>query len=125
MNNDNSFSYAYSAKDNQEVLNIRKKYLPREESKLQELKRLDSTVQNSGVIEALSVGVGSCLIFGVGLCLVMKAIGGMFWLGLVLGLVGIGGMIAAFPVYRKLFQKAKAEHTPRILELTEELTGNN
>lgn len=125
MNNDNSFSYAYSAKDNQEVLNIRKKYLPREESKLQELKRLDSTVQNSRVIEALSVGVGSCLIFGVGLCLVMKAIGGMFWLGLVLGLVGIGGMIAAFPVYRKLFQKAKAEHTPRILELTEELTGNN
>ena len=55
--NENTFSYTYSAPENQEVLNIRKKYLPREETKLEELKRLDRTVQNSGVMEALIVGV--------------------------------------------------------------------
>ena len=57
MNGDNGFRYTYSAPDHQEVLRIRSKYLPAEESKLEELKRLDRTVQNSGTMESLIVGV--------------------------------------------------------------------
>ena len=121
--NENAFSYTYSATCNQEVLNIRKKYLPREETKQEELKRLDSLVQNSGVTESLCAGIGGCLIFGLGLCLAMEVIGQMIWLGIILGLVGAVGMLAAFPVYRKFFNKAKAQHSPRILELTAELSG--
>ena len=121
--NENTFSYTYSASCNQEVLNIRKKYMPQEESKLEELKRLDSLVQNSGVIESLCAGIGGCLIFGLGLCLAMEVIGQMIWLGVILGLVGAVGMLGAFPVYRKFFNKAKARHTPRILELVAELSG--
>ena len=121
--NENAFSYTYSATCNQEVLNIRKKYLPKEETKLEELKRLDSLVQNSGVTESLCAGIGGCLIFGLGLCLAMEAIGQMIWLGVILGLVGAVGMLGAFPVYRKFFNKAKAKHTPRILELVAELSG--
>jgi hypothetical protein len=121
--NENAFSYTYSATCNQEVLNIRKKYLPREETKLEELKRLDSLVQNSGVTESLCAGIGGCLIFGLGLCLVMEVIGQMIWLGVILGLVGAVGMLAAFPVYRKFFNKAKAQHSLRILELADELSG--
>ena len=75
--NENVFSYTYSATCNLEVLNMRKKYLPREETKLEELKRLDSLVQNSGVIESLCAGIGGCMIFGLGLCLVMEVIGHM------------------------------------------------
>jgi hypothetical protein len=41
----------------------------RVESKLEELKRLDDTVQSSGMIESLCVGIGSALVFGLGLCL--------------------------------------------------------
>lgn len=115
--NENAFSYTYSATCNQEVLNIRKKYLPREETKLEELKRLDSLVRNSGVTQSLCVGMVGCLFFGLGLCLAMEAIGQMIWLGVILGLIGTAGMLAAFPVYRKFFNKAKAQHTPRILEL--------
>ena len=121
--NENAFSYTYTATCNQEVLNIRKKYLPKEETKLEELKRLDSLVQNSGVTESLCVGMVGCLIFGLGLCLAMEVIGQMIWLGVILGLVGIVGMLAAFPAYRKIFNKAKAQHTPRILELVAELSG--
>ena len=120
---ENAFSYTYSATCNQEVLNIRKKYLPREETKLEELKRLDGLVQNSGVTESLCAGIGGCLIFGLGLCLAMEVIGQMIWLGVILGFVGAVGMLAAFPVYRKFFNKAKAQHTPRILELVDELSG--
>ena len=90
--NENAFSYTYSATCNQEVLNIRKKYLPHEETKLEELKRLDSLVQNSGVMESLCAGIGGCLAFGLGLCLAMEVIGQMIWLGVILGLVGTVGM---------------------------------
>ena len=120
---ENTFSYTYSAACNQEVLNIRKKYLPKEESKLEELKRLDHLVQNAGVVESLCAGIGGCLIFGLGLCLAMEVIGHMVWLGIVLGLVGVTGMLAAFPVYRKYFNKAKAQCAPRILELADALSG--
>lgn len=123
MDQQNAFSYTYSAPENQEVLNIRKKYLPREESKLEELKRLDNLVQTSGVVEALSVGIGGCLIFGLGLCLAMEVIGNAMWLGIVLGAVGTAAMLVAYPVNRKLFAKAKQEYVPRILELTAELSG--
>ena len=124
MDNENSFSYTYSARENQEVLNIRKKYLPQEESKLDELKRLDNLVQTSGVMEALCAGIGGAMIFGLGMCLAMEVIGRMIWLGVVLGLIGMAGMFFAYPVYRKFFTKAKERHAPRILQLTEELSGD-
>lgn len=125
MNNENTFQYTYSARENQEVLNIRKKYLPREETALEELKRLDKLVQNSGVPEALCAGVGGALVLGLGMCLAMGIIGHIRWLGIVLGFVGILGMLAAFPVYRVVFHKAKTRYTPRILELTAQLSGPN
>ena len=125
MDNENTFQYTYSAPDNQEVLNIRKKYLPQEESKLEELKRLDRLVQSAGTLESLCAGIGGCMVFGIGLCLAMGVIGHMKWLGILLGLAGMLGMFAAYPVYRKYFDKAKAQYAPRILELTAELTGQN
>ena len=123
--NENTFSYTYSASRNQEVLNIRKKYLPREESALEELKRLDRTVQNSGVVEGLSAGIGGCLIFGMGMCFAMEVIGQHTWFGILLGFIGAAGMLSAFPIYRRFFQKAKEKHTPRILELVNIISGQN
>jgi len=119
----NAFSYTYSAAGNQEVLDIRKKYLPQAETKLEELKRLDQTVQNSGVMEGLIAGIGGCLVFGLGMCLAMKVIGSAVWLGVILGLIGAAGMIAAFPLYRKVFNNAKKKYSPRILELAAQLSG--
>ena len=121
----NGFSYTYCAPQNQEVLRIRNKYLPREETNLEELQRLDRLVQASGVIESLCAGVGGCLIFGLGLCLGMEVIGRMVWLGVILGLVGIGAMVVAYPIYRKCLTKAKQRYSPRILELLAELSPTN
>jgi len=126
MNQDTTFIYNYSAKENKEVQEIRRKYLPREESKLEELKRLDYTVQNSVMIESLCAGIGGVLIFGLGLCLAMQVIGsGIFAiaLGVLLGIVGMVSMIVAYPIYRKVFTNAKTKYAPRILELTAELTS--
>ena len=125
MNQETTFIYKYSAKENAEVQAIRKKYLPREESKFEELKRLDEMVQNSGTLESLCFGIGGALIFGFGLCLAMQVIGsGIFAivLGVLLGIVGMVSMIVAYPIYRKVFGKTKEKLAPRILELTAELT---
>jgi hypothetical protein len=54
----------------------------------------------------------------------MEVIGHMVWLGVILGLVGTAGMLAAFPIYRKIFHKAKSQHSPRILELAAQLSGH-
>jgi len=121
--NENAFSYTYSAQENQEVLNIRKKYLPQEETKLEELKRLDRTVQNSGVVAALTLGIGSCLVFGVGMCFGLGVLGSAIWPCVPLGLIGAVGMLFAYPVYQKLFNKKKQQYTPRILELSAQLTN--
>ena len=123
---ENTFVYKYSAKENAEVQAIRKKYLPKSESKFEELKRLDETVQASGIAESLCVGIGGALILGMGLCLAMQVIGSglaTIIIGVVIGIVGIAGMLVAYPLYCMVFGKAKAKYAPRILELTAELTG--
>lgn len=122
MNNESIFRYRYSAKQNAEVQAIRNKYLPREESKLEELRRLDYEVSNAGLPQALAVGIVGCLIFGLGMCITMEVLSGGMVLGALIGLCGMAAMIAAYPVYRSCFRKAKTKHQPRILELIAELS---
>ena len=126
MSQENVFTYKYSAKENQEVQAIRKKYLPQCESKLEELKRLDGIVQSAGMTEALCTGIGGMLVFGLGMCLAMQVIGNgvlMIALGVLLGLIGMVGIAVAYPIYRVVYSKTKSKHAPRILELAEELSG--
>lgn len=120
MEQNKTFIFNYSAVQNQEIQEIRKKYLPKEESKLEELKRLDNKVQKAGVMESLIIGITGCLVFGVGFCLVMQVIGNSIPLGVVIGIIGAAIMIAAYPVYRRVYNKTRQKLTPRILELTEE-----
>lgn len=123
MENDSTFSYTYSASQNQEVQAIRRKYLPKEESKLEELKRLDHNVRMSGITESLTIGIVGCLIFGLGMCLAMGVIGQMVWLGVIVGMIGAAIMLAAYPVYRRISEKVKAKLAPRILQLADHLSS--
>lgn len=68
MESNNVFTYQYSAAQNREVEYIRKKYLTREESKIEVLRRLDNRVQSAGIIPSLCLGVIGALIFGIGVC---------------------------------------------------------
>ena len=128
MNQDTTFSYRYSAQENKEVQEIRKKYLPKSESKLEELKRLDRQVQSSGLIEGLSAGIGGLLVFGLGMCFSMQVLGNgiiFMLLGVLIGIIGAALMAVAYPVYRRAYKKAKEKYAPRILELSAELSGKD
>lgn len=123
-----TFIYNYSAKENAEILEIRKKYMPADENSIEELRRLDAFVQNAGVTESLITGIGGLMVLGLGMCLAMQVIGeGMILmiLGILIGIVGIVGMLAAYPVYRKTHTKTKQMYSQRILELASKLTGDN
>ena len=124
MDTNSIFSYTYSAPQNQEVENIRKKYLPKEESKLDELKRLDRQVQQAGIAESLCLGIIGCLIFGVGMCMGLEAIPGGMVLAVIFGIIGTAIMIPAYSVCRRKERKVREQLTPRILALAEELAAN-
>ncbi len=122
-----AFVYTYSAKDNAEIEQIRRKYLPQSESKLEELKRLDAAVQKSGVAEALTTGIGGMLLAGLGMCLSMQIIANgtaAIVFGVLLSIVGFGSMLVSYPTYRKTQNAKKKALAPRILELASELAAN-
>lgn len=50
----NSFQFTYSAAQNEEVKKIRKKYLPKEESKMDQLRRLDESSTKKGLAYPLN-----------------------------------------------------------------------
>ena len=52
----NGFTYTYSAVEQEEVRMIRDKYVPREESKLDRLRRLDESVTKKGTIISITLG---------------------------------------------------------------------
>ena len=121
MENNNAFTYQYSAKHSEEVARIRDRYVDREESKLEALRRLDSRVRMAGKIPALCIGVIGCLIFGVGMCFGLDVFGGADWLTLAFGGAGALTMLPAYPVYKRLSKKEKARLAPEILQLSGEL----
>ena len=118
------FTYNYSAVRNKEVESIRRKYLPEEESKLETLKQLDYKVQSAGMIESLCIGIIGALVFGVGMCFFLEVFAGATWITVLFMIIGTLLMIPAYPIYRKIARKTKAELTPEILRLSEEIMNS-
>ena len=112
--NKDVFQYTYSAKQQEEIEAIRKKYLPPQEDKMEQLRRLDKSTTKKGT--ALSI------VMGVGMCCSMVWMGNLFIPGIILGLLGIALVAAAHPVYRRVTKKEREKLAPRILQLTEELS---
>ena len=116
-----TFNYTYSAARNKEVESIRNKYMPREESKFERLKKLDLRVQMAGTIESLCFGIVGALVFGIGMCFFLDVFAGAAWLTAILMICGTLLMIPAYPIYRRIARKTRAELTPEILRLSEEI----
>lgn len=116
-----TFQYTYSAQQQAEIKTIRDKYLPPEEDKMEQLRRLDRSVTQKGMILSLTVGILGSLILGVGMCCAMVWMGKWFVPGIIIGLAGIGILSAAYPLYSHVTKKQREKIAPEILRLTEEL----
>ena len=123
-NENQSFQYSYSAKRQKEIEDIRKKYLPKEEDKLETLKRLDREAEKPGTMAAIIVGVIGALLLGIGMCCTMVWGSSMriFVLGVIVGIIGIGLVSVAYPLYKKVTKKQREKIAGQILALSEELS---
>lgn len=127
-NRDEKFSYTYSAKQQEEINNIRKKYLNPEADKMEQLRRLDARVTSKATSAALAVGIVGTLIFGFGMSLIMTELSmllGLFdvriVIGVIVGVVGFALVGCAYPIYSHILKKEREKVAPEILRLTDEL----
>lgn len=120
MENKETFSYTYSAKEQEEIKKIREKYVPKEADKMEQLRRLDAGVTQKGTAISLVVGIIGALILGTGMsmCMVWTE---LFVLGIIVGIVGIVMVSAAYPLYSCVTKKERKKIAPEIIRLTDEL----
>ena len=126
MENKEGFRFTYSAAQQQEVENIRKKYLPPEEDKLAQLRKLHNSATQKAQALSIAMGVIGALILGTGMSLIMTELGAFLgeWalvVGVLVGLVGLVQVALAYPVYNLVLKKERARIAPQILRLSEEL----
>lgn len=129
-NNNDAFTYTYSAKQQADIKAIREKYAPKEEDKMARLRRLDSRVTRKASAVALIVGVIGALVLGIGMSLAMEAGFGAFFglsqtlsmiVGIIIGAFGIIPICCAYPLYNNVLKKERDKIAPEIIRLTDEL----
>ena len=121
--NKETFEYRYSARQQEEIEAIRKKYLPAEEDKMEQLRKLDRQAARKGTITAIIVGVLGCLLLGVGMCCTMEWMDRWFVQGIIIGVIGIALIAAAYPLFNRITRKEREKLAPQILKLADELSA--
>lgn len=126
MENNQSFEYTYSAEQQKEVESIRKKYLPKEEDKMEQLRKLHYSATQKAQAASIAIGVIGALILGAGMSLCLTDLGAALGnlamvLGVGLGLIGLIMVAVAYPVYNRTLKKERERIAPEILRLSEEL----
>lgn len=124
-----TFSYTYSARQQEEIKKIRDRYLPPKEDKMEKLRRMDAEVTKKATAVSIIMGVVGALIMGFGMSLAMSDIGTFFHLsqaagmiaGIFIGIIGIAILGAAYPVYVRTVKKEREKIAPEILRITDEL----
>ncbi len=119
MNEKGTFSYTYSAEQEVELTEIQNKYKPRKKSKMEKLRRLDRSAHKIGAVVSLTIGIFSTLMMGVGMCCCLEW--NAFVPGIILGVIGIGGIISAYPLYMLITKMQREKIAPEVLRLIEEI----
>lgn len=130
-NNNETFNYTYSADTQDEIRAIREKYTKSEkiEDKMTVLRNLDKRVTKKASTVALTIGTVGALIMGLGMSLAMSDFGKILgsydflamFLGIIIGVVGIALVCAAYPIYNHTVKKERKKIAPEIIKLTDEL----
>lgn len=118
-----TFTYTYSAAQQEEIRRIRQKYTPptQEENKMERLRRLDRDAVKPAQIAALTVGIISTLVLGLGMSCAMVWAENLFIPGIIIGLVGLIGVCTIYPLYNRIVRKRREKLAPEIMRLTDEL----
>lgn len=121
-NKKDSFEYSYSSEQQKEIEQIRKKYLPPEEDKMEQLRKLDQSAAKKGTMYSIVVGVIGTLIMGLGMTCTLEWGEMLLIPGILIGIIGMALMGIAYPIYIRVTKKEREKIAPQILALTEELS---
>lgn len=126
MDNNNTFKMTYSAQQQQEIQDIRSKYIPKEPDKMERLRQLDAAVSGKATARSIAVGVVGTLILGLGMSFVMSDFGAFLGnlalpVGIGTGILGMGILALAYPLYQRTLKRERARIAPEILKLSDEL----
>lgn len=119
--NRETFTYNYSSSQQAEVKKIREKYIPMEENKMEQLRRLDESATRPGTVAALIEGILSTLVLGIGMCCCLVWAEKLFVPGIIIGVIGILGIAGAYPIYYHITKRRREKLAPEIIRLTDEL----
>ena len=125
----NTFRYSYSSSLQKELQDIKKKYTgqpeSQEEDQLELLRKLDKSSTRKSTIVSVVMGAAGCLIMGIGMCCTMVWAAAMFIPGIIIGVIGIAMMAAAYPVYVRITKKERAKIAPQVLDIIEKLSNED
>lgn len=118
-----AFEFTYSSKQNKEIEEIRRKYLPKEVSKVEQVIQMDKKVEWLGTMASILIGTLGTLLFGIGMSCIMVLgdVTGIFSLGIVIGTIGIVIMTMAYPVYKKVIKKQRAKIATQMITICNEI----
>ncbi|MBQ8160314.1 MAG: hypothetical protein IJ083_06130 [Clostridia bacterium] len=119
--NENTVSITYSAEEQRELDAIRSKYKNGDKAqptRLEQIKKLDARVESRAMVAGLSAGILSTLVMGGGMSMTLSL--GRPVLGILVGVAGLLGMIAAWPLYQKVLKKEREKAAPEIMRLSED-----
>lgn len=119
------FEYTYSALRQSEVQRIREKYLPKEVTKLEQLRTMDESATRRGNAVSIVHGVSHTLLLGLGMSCSMVWAGPLFLPGIAIGCVGLAGVLATYPIYSRIVKQDREKIAPEILRLADELILKN
>lgn len=115
-----TFAYTYSVQQQEEISNILRKYKPTGEDKMDQLRRLDQGVTRRVNIVSICFGIVSALLLGFGMyCSMIWT--QYFAAGVIIGIVGLAGLAAAYPIYGLVMKRERSRIAPQIIALSNEI----
>ena len=100
---------------------IRRQYLEKGSSKLEQLQALHEKVKAPGTVIACILGILGALLMGAGMAHVI--VWSSFQLGLGLSIPGMALVLLAYPIYQIITGMRKKKYARQILALSEEIMG--
>ena len=115
------FEYSYDSEIAKEVRDIQKKYIMEDKNALDRMRLIDRKIENRARIVSVISGMMGTLVLGAGMSLILVWGGIGFAIGIIVGLVGICIISAAYPIYRKTVTTLRKEHSEEINALAKKI----
>jgi len=109
------------------VQKIRTQYTEKENTELDALRALDRKVKRPANVFSYVFGSISAIIMGAGMSLVMTDIGAMVGIekpmtpGIVVGVIGLVGAIANYPLYKSILSSRRKKYADEIIALSDKI----